>query len=151
MGGGMSGGAMRGGGGISVSGACGARKTRTSDEQAASKPELPTAAELGQLNTKAWDNVYSQLELTSEQQQKVDALLSELKSTADKLAKEQAEARSAYGKAVTQTVIMESARKVMDAAEAIRNFNPNSKFDLGIAGILTVAQKAKYRELKQRS
>jgi len=140
------------GGGISVGGTCSARnKPKTSDEPAASKAELPTAAELAQLNTKVWDNVYSQLELTSEQQQKVDALLSELKSTADKLAKEQAEARSAYGKAVTQTVIMESARKVMDAAEAIRNFNPNSKFDLGIAGILTVAQKAKYRELKQRS
>jgi hypothetical protein len=95
--------------------------------------------------------VYAQLELTREQQQKVDALLSDLRATAEKLNKDQSEARSAYGKAVTQTVIMDTARKVLDAADAIRSFNPNAKFDLGIAGILSVAQKAKYRELKAKS
>jgi hypothetical protein len=154
MGGGMAGGGgvSRGGGGISASWTgSGNRGTKNSNDSVGTKADLPAAATLVALDTKAWDNAYAQLNLTSEQQQKVDALLADLKATADKLAKDQKEARAAYDKASTQTVIYETARKVMDAADAIKGFNPNTKFDLALASILTADQKTKFRELKMKS
>jgi len=150
MSGGMGGGVARGGG-VTWTGSNGGYRAARSEDKVTSKADLPAAATLTALNTKAWDNAYTQLSLTTEQMQKVDALLAELKSTADKLAKEQSESRSAYDKAVTQSVIMESARRVIDAADAIHNFNPNTKFDLGIAAILNSQQKAKYHDLKMKS
>ena len=150
-GGGMAGGA-RGGGSFTWTGNNGGtRATTKSSNDASTKSELPAEATLVSLDTKAWDNCYAQLSLTSEQQQKVDALLADLKATAAKLSKDQKDARDAYGKASTQTVIYESARKVMDAADAIKNFNPNTKFDLGLASILSYEQKTKFRELKMKS
>lgn len=151
MGGGIGGGMSRGGGVNMVTTGGGGSRARTSEDKVTSKPDMPAAATVIVLNTKAWDNAYAQLNLTTEQQQKVDALLSDLKATAERLTKEQSDARAAYEKAVTQTVISETARKVMDAADAIKYFNPNTKFDLGIASILNSTQKDKYRELKMKS
>jgi hypothetical protein len=63
------------------------------------------------------------------------------------LADSQNQSRKAYDQCKTEPAARAAAQSVATAMDACKAFDPNAKFESGLANILTLEQKQKYREL----
>ena len=144
MGGGRS---MGAGGVIGASGGGGGGGGVRKPEKKFVKWELPGAVEPAKLDTTRFDEAMSALSLTDEQRAKIEAAKKDIRDNSEQLAKTQNEARSAYSSSPGEVTCTMAARDVMQAASAIKSFDPKLKFESVLGIILTSDQRAKYREL----
>ena len=140
MGGGMGGG-MSGGMG-------GAQRAKKKSEF--KKWELPAAAEAAAPDTSAFDACAGELGLAEAQRQSLVQAKAELLKEAERLRKEQAEARAAYEKipADDEPAARVAVPKVLAAAQACKAFEPRRKWDQALNEALSAAQWSQYQKAK---
>jgi len=108
---------------------------------------LPSAADVVDLDSSKFFSVADKLSLSADQQSKIESLKKDLEATVVTLGKEQSQARNDYMKTNCESSCRAAAQTVATKAQACKQFNSNSKFESGLAGILTREQYLKYKEL----
>lgn len=146
-GGGFMGGSRMGGGGVIGASRGGGGGGAHKPDKKFNKWELPAAVEPAKLDTTRFDEATTALSLTDEQRTKIEAAKKEIRDASEQLAKAQNEARSAYSSSPGEVTCSLAAKDVMQAAAAVKSFDPKLKFESMLAIILTPDQRAKYREL----
>ena len=140
------GGGGGGGRGVGVSG--GGRNSTARKAKETFKPySLPAAESVASLDSSKFDAVSVKLGLSESQVEQISTLKRDLQAQAAKLETEQNQARDAYLKTTCEGTCRAAAQGVATTAQACKQYNANSKFESGLANILTREQFVKYREL----
>lgn len=111
------------------------------------KPALPAPEGVIQLSTYVFDSVRDDLGLNDDQKTKIEAAKKDICDKGEALAKEQADARTAYDAAKKEKDAEAAMERVLAAASACKHFSPQTEFNQSLSKILTSDQFAKYVEL----
>lgn len=117
------------------------------EKQPAAKASLPAPEHIVVLSTYVFDAASGDLGLSEEQMTKIESAKQDIRAKGEALAKEQADARTAYDAAKKPKEIESALDRVVAAAAECKRFSPQTEFNQALSKILTADQFARYVEM----
>lgn len=109
--------------------------------------QMPKLEKCASLDTSEFDRIDDQLELSKEQEKRIDNLKQRLKDRANELEKS-ADAASSNFRNAAEPACPQAGGALMAAIQACKSYIPNREFESGVSLILTESQRTKLKMLR---